>query len=68
MNSAKGIFYSPEIVKDINYVNKNNMPTETLGDTISFMKENIYNFQPALEMIVEMYKKKLSYIPFVLTL
>jgi hypothetical protein len=60
VNSSKGIFYYPEIVNDIDCVNKNNMPTETLKDTISFMKENIYNFQPALEMIGEMYKKKLN--------
>jgi len=60
INAGKGIFYSPEIVKDIKCEEKNGSFVETLDNTISFMKENIYNFQPALEMIQEMYKKGLN--------
>jgi len=60
VNSDKGVFYYPEIVKAVTCVTKGNMPVETLKNTISFMNENIYNFQPALEMIKEMYKKKLN--------
>jgi hypothetical protein len=32
----------------------------TIDNIINFMKENIYNFQPALEIIEEMYNKKLK--------
>lgn len=60
INSNKGVFYSPEIVKEINCVKRNGFFVETLENTIIFMKENIYNFQPALEMIKKMYSKKLN--------
>lgn len=60
INTDKGVFYSPEIVKEIKSENKNGNFVETLDNTILFMKENIYNFQPALEMIQEMYKKDLN--------
>lgn len=60
INEKKGVFYSPEIVNDLNCVNKDNMPVETLDNTIKFMQENIYNFQPALEIVSEMYNKKLN--------
>lgn len=60
INADKGVFYSPEIVAEIESEKKNGNCVETLDNTISFMKENIYNFQPALEMIQEMYKKDLN--------
>jgi len=60
INGKKGVFYFPEIVKDLNCVKKDNFFVETLDGTINFMKENIYNFQPALEIINEMYNKKLN--------
>lgn len=60
VNSNKGVFYSPEIVKDIKCTKKNGFFVETLENTIKFMEENVYNFQPALEMINEMYSKKLN--------
>ncbi len=60
INSKKGVFYSPEIVKDFKCIKKDNSCVETLDSTIEFMKENIYNFQPALEMIKEMYHKKIN--------
>ena len=60
INSKKGVFYSPEIVKTLECTRKNNVHVETLDNTIKFMKYNIYNFQPALEMISEMYHKKLD--------
>lgn len=62
INSGKKVFYSPEVVKSIECTKKNNVPVETLENTISFMKSNIYNFQPALEMIQKMYKKKLNIV------
>ena len=60
VNKKKGIFYSPEIAEDFNHIIKNDYPVESLEETIKFMKEYIYNFQPALEMIKEKYKKKLK--------
>lgn len=60
INAKKGIFYLPEIVEEINCEKKQDKPVESLKNTINFMKENIYNFQPALEMVQEMYKKKLG--------
>jgi hypothetical protein len=60
VNSKEGVFYSPEIVKEFKCPRKGKLPVETLDYTIEFMKENIYNFQPALEMIDEMYDKKLN--------
>lgn len=60
INTKKGIFYFPEIVEEIKSIKKQGVKVETLDNTIKFMKENIYNFQPALEMIQEIYKKKLN--------
>ena len=60
VNSNKGFFYVVEVVDDINAVKKNNFYVEPLEKTIDFMQENIYNFEPALEMIKEMHNKKLN--------
>ncbi len=60
INANKGVFFSPEIVDDLKFERKNKVNVETLDETIKFMKENIYNFQPALEMVQEMYSKKLN--------
>ncbi|MDD5191584.1 MAG: hypothetical protein PHH54_02325 [Candidatus Nanoarchaeia archaeon] len=60
INAKKGVFYSPEIAEDFLYCKKGDVYVETLDNTIKFMQDNIYNFQPALEMIEEMYHKKLN--------
>ena len=60
INSNKGFFYVVEVVGDIKAVKKNNFYVDSLEETIDFMQENIYNFEPALEMIKEMYNKKLD--------
>lgn len=60
INAKKGVFYSPEIVDKCKFTKKGDYSIETLNDTIVFMKKNIYNFEPALEMIDEMYKKGLN--------
>ena len=60
INSNKGVFYNVEIVEEIKAIKKNNFYVEPLEKTIEFMQENIYNFEPALEMIKEMYNKKLN--------
>ncbi len=60
INAKKGVFYSPEIVDEFKFVKKGEYLVEPLNETISFMRDNIYNFEPALEMINEMYKKGLK--------
>ena len=60
INGKKGVFYFIEIVKDLNCVKKNGYFVETLDNTVGFMKDNIYNFQPALEIINERYNKKIN--------
>lgn len=60
INSNKGIFYNIEISDDIKCVRKENYSVDSLKETIRFMQENIYNFEPALEMIKESYNKKLD--------
>ena len=60
INSKKGVFYNPEILDDFKINKVNKTPVEPLDESIEFMKKNIYNFQPALEMIQEIYNKKLN--------
>jgi len=60
INSGKGIFYVPEVLEEFECEKKKGFPVDRLNETIAFMKKNIYNFQPALEMIQEMYGKKLK--------
>jgi DNA-binding Lrp family transcriptional regulator len=59
INAKKGAFYVPEKVTKIASVKKDDYRVDSLNETIAFMKDNIYNFEPALEMIDEMYKKGL---------
>lgn len=60
INSKKGVFYSPEISDKFRFVKKGASLIEPLNETIAFMNKNVYNFEPALEMIDEMYKKRLN--------
>ena len=60
INSNKGVFYNVEVLDSFEYTKKNNSFVEPLNETIDFMQANIYNFEPALEMIKEMYNKKLN--------
>ena len=64
IKAKKGIFYSPEKAdfekEKVKFTKKQGLNVETLENTIKFMKEHIYNFQPALEMVQEKYGKKLG--------
>ncbi len=60
INSNKGVFYNVEVLDNFECVKKKNFLVEPLNETIDFMQKNIYNFEPALEMIKEMYHKKLN--------
>ena len=60
INAKKGVFYSPEIVDKFKFTKRGEHSIEPLDETIAFMKKNVYNFEPALEMIDEMHKKGLN--------
>ena len=60
INAKKGIFYSVDILESFEISYLDDIPVDSLETTIKFMKKNIYNFQPALEMIKEMYNKKIK--------
>ncbi|MBI2499110.1 hypothetical protein HYV88_02610 [Candidatus Woesearchaeota archaeon] len=60
IKSKKGVFYVPEVLNDFKMIKIKNIPIEPLDETIEFMKKNIYNFEPALEMIRETYNKRLK--------
>ncbi|MEK6936592.1 MAG: hypothetical protein AABW58_00815 [Nanoarchaeota archaeon] len=50
----------PEILDSFKANKVKYMSVEPLDETINFMKNNIYNFQPALEIIQEIYNRKLN--------
>lgn len=60
IKAGKGVFYSPEVLQDFKSTKKQGLFVEPLNETIEFMEKNIYNFQPALEMISEEYGNKLN--------
>ncbi len=61
INAKKGIFYSIETVnKNFEPSYSGDIPVESLDWTIKFMDRYVYNFQPALEMVNEMYGKKIK--------
>ena len=60
IHAKKGIFYEPVYVQDFEVEYQQHIPVESLQHTIQFMKKYIYNFEPALEMIKEMYHQKIN--------
>ena len=60
IQKKEGIFYVIEYVDKIEISFVDNIPVDSLDETIKFMEKNKYNFEPALEMIKEMYKKKIK--------
>lgn len=60
INSGKGVFYAIEVLEDFKAIKKKSFYVEPLEETIRFMQSNVYNFEPALEMIKEMYGKRLK--------
>lgn len=59
-HSKQGIFYDVVFVDNLKSNNFQGIPVDSLPETIDFMKENKYNFQPALEMIKEIHNKKIK--------
>jgi len=60
INAKKGIFYQPYYLNDFDIDYCEDIPVDSLDNTIKFMHKYIYNFEPALEMIKEMYNKKIK--------
>ncbi len=60
INSKRNVFYMPEVLDNFKAAETNKTPVDPLDMTIEFMKKYIYNFQPALEIIQEIYNKKLN--------
>ena len=58
--SDDGIRYMPELSGDFKVAYHKGVPVDSLDDTIAYMKANIYNFEPALEMVQNAYKRKLG--------
>jgi hypothetical protein len=58
LERQKGTFYKPVFLEDFPVSWHKGMPVDSLEETIRFMKKYIYNFEPALEMIQEMYGKR----------
>ena len=54
------VFYNIEVLEDFKFERCDEIPVDGLDDTIAFMKKYVYNFQPALEMIQEMYEKQIG--------
>jgi len=60
INAKGGVYYHVETANDFRFSEKEGFLVEPLDETIRFMKDNIYNFQPALEMIKEAYDVKIN--------
>ena len=60
INYTKGVFYNVEVLEDFKFVKKNSFSVEPLNEAIKFMELHIYNFEPALEIIKEVYNKKIK--------
>jgi len=55
-----GVYYEPSFLEDFPVSMHEGVPVDSLDDTIAFMKKYFYNFEPALEMVQEMYGRKLG--------
>lgn len=60
INKKIGVFYKVDYLDEFSVDYCNGIKVDSLQETIEFMKKNKYNFEPALEMIKEMYKKKIK--------
>lgn len=60
VKKANGIFYEVAYTDKIEAAYVDGIPVDPLAKTIEFMEENSYNFEPALEMIKEMHKKRIK--------
>jgi hypothetical protein len=54
------VFYQPIFLEDFEISMHRGIPVDRLDETVDFMKKYIYNFEPALEMIQDMYGKEMG--------
>jgi DNA-binding Lrp family transcriptional regulator len=54
------IFYKPKFLEDFPVEMHQGVPVDSLEETIAFMKKYVYNFQPALEIVQELYGRRLG--------
>ena len=60
INKKNKVFYQVTYLDDFDVSYCENIPVDSLEETIFFMEKNKYNFQPALEMINEIYNKRIK--------
>ena len=60
ISRKQGIFYRVKYEEDFPISFCEGVPVDSLDGTIQFMNDNIYNFEPALEMVKDMYGKKIN--------
>lgn len=60
LNRKNNVFYRVEYLDDFSFEYCEGIPVDGLNETIALMDKNRYNFEPALEMIKEIYKKKIK--------
>lgn len=54
-----GVFYIVSYVDSLTVDYCNGIPVDSLEETVNFMERHIYNFQPAVEIIAELYPHKM---------
>jgi hypothetical protein len=60
IGKKEGVYFEPSFLDDFNVSTHEGVPVDSLDETITFMKKYFYNFEPALEMVQEMYGRKLG--------
>lgn len=60
LHKKQRVFYKVAYMDEVHCEYCEGVPVDSLDETIAFMEKYIYNFEPALEMIKEMYGKKIK--------
>lgn len=60
LHKKRHVFYKVEYVGEVHCEHCEGVPVDSLDETIAFMEKYIYNFEPALEMIKEMYGRRIK--------
>ncbi len=60
LHKKNNVFYQAEFLDDFRFEYCEDIPVDGLHETVALMDKDRYNFEPALEMIKEMYKKKIN--------
>jgi len=60
LGTGTAIFYKAKFLEDFPVEMHQGVPVDSLEETIAFMKKYVYNFQPALEIVQELYSRRLG--------